>query len=163
MAQSVELFCLFHRIKTPYGPIVWLGFLCSNQCTTTGVLKAVVYAVFVEKWYNIYFLCSRSSDQSPMVDLLSYFLSQPMLHNWCNKGFGMFYIVCGMVHLKDSLLLIRKSSPCGSSRFSLSLFQSSSTTCPAHYKCVLLKTLSFLKGHIIRLISKLFFVTLGEM
>ena len=26
---------------------------------------------------------------------------QPVLHNWCNKGPGMFYRVCGMVHMKE--------------------------------------------------------------
>ena len=35
---------------------------------------------------------------------------------------GMCYTVCGMVHIKDPLLLIEKSSPSnGSSRFPLSL------------------------------------------
>ena len=27
------------------------------------------------------------------VDPLSYFLFQPVLHNWCNKGHGMYYPV----------------------------------------------------------------------
>ena len=46
---------------------------------------------------------------------------QPVLHDWCNKGCGMYYPVCGMVHIKETLLLIRKSSPCGGSGFPLSL------------------------------------------
>ena len=33
-----------------------------------------------------------------------------MLHNWYNKGSGMCCPVCGMVHVKDPLLLIEKSS-----------------------------------------------------
>ena len=50
-----------------------------------------------------------SSDVFLMVDLLS-------------KGHGMYYPVCGMVHIKDRLLPIRKSSPCsGGSGFPLSL------------------------------------------
>ena len=48
-------------------------------------------------------------------DPLSYFLFQPVLHDWCNKGRGMCYPVCGMVHVKEPLLLI------GSSGFPLSL------------------------------------------
>ena len=40
-----------------------------------------------------------------------------VLHNWCNKGSGMCYPVCEMVHIKGPLLLIKKSSPCGGSRF----------------------------------------------
>ena len=34
------------------------------------------------------------------VDPLSYFSFQPVLHDWCNKGRGMFYPVCGMLHIK---------------------------------------------------------------
>ena len=55
------------------------------------------------------------------VDPLSYFSFQPVLHDWCNKGRGMCYPVCGMVHMKEPLLLIEKSSPCGGSGFPLSL------------------------------------------
>ena len=45
------------------------------------------------------------------MDTLSYFSFQPVLHNWVNKDRGMCYPVCGMVHIKEPLLLIRKSSP----------------------------------------------------
>ena len=57
------------------------------------------------------------------VDPLSYFLFQPVLHDWCNKDRDMCYPVCGMVDIKEPLLLIDKSSLCGSSGipFSLSL------------------------------------------
>ena len=44
------------------------------------------------------------------VDPFSYFSFQPVLHYWCNKGRGMCYPVCGMVHIKEPLLLIDKSS-----------------------------------------------------
>ena len=44
------------------------------------------------------------------VDPLSYFSFQPVLHDWCNKGRGLCYPVCGMVHIKEPLLLIYKSS-----------------------------------------------------
>ena len=40
------------------------------------------------------------------VDPLSYFSFQSVLHDWCNKGRGMCYPVCGMVHIKDPFLLI---------------------------------------------------------
>ena len=40
-----------------------------------------------------------------------------VLHDWCNKGHGMCYPVCGILHIKELLLLIRKSSPCGGSGF----------------------------------------------
>ena len=35
-----------------------------------------------------------------------------MLYNRCNKGCGIRYPICGMVHIKELLQLIRKSSPC---------------------------------------------------
>ena len=63
------------------------------------------------------------------VDTLSYFSFQPVLHDWCNKGCGMCYPVCGMVHIKEPLLLIKKSSPCGGSGFPLSLSELSVTIC----------------------------------
>ena len=59
-------------------------------------------------------------DVSTTINPLSYFYFQPVLHGWCNKGCGMCYPVCGMMHIKEPLLLIGKSSPCGSSRFSAS-------------------------------------------
>ena len=43
-----------------------------------------------------------------MVDQLSYFSFQPVLHDWCNKGCDMLYPACGMVHIKEPLLLIGK-------------------------------------------------------
>ena len=67
------------------------------------------------------------------VDPLSYFSFQPVLHDWCNKGRGMCYPVCGMVHMKEPLLLIEKSSPCGGSGFPLSLSEWSFTICLTLY------------------------------
>ena len=55
------------------------------------------------------------------VDPLSYFSFQPVLHDWCNKGRGMCYPVCGMLHIKEPLLLVDKSSLCGGSGFPFSL------------------------------------------
>ena len=57
-----------------------------------------------------------------MVDPLSYFSFQPVLHDRYKKGCGMCYPVCGMMHIKELLLLIRKSSPCGGgNRFPLAI------------------------------------------
>ena len=58
---------------------------------------------------------------------------QPVLHDWCNKGCGMCYPVCGMVHIKEPLLLIGKSSLCGGSGFPLSLSEWSLTICLTPY------------------------------
>ena len=46
---------------------------------------------------------------------------------------GMCYPVCGMVHIKEHLLLIGKSSLCGSSWFPLSLSEWSLTICLMPY------------------------------
>ena len=67
------------------------------------------------------------------VDPLSYFSFQPVLHDWFNKGRGMCYPVCGMVHIKEPLLLIDKSSLCGGSGFPFSLSEWSLTICLMPY------------------------------
>ena len=46
---------------------------------------------------------------------------------------GMCYPVCGMVHIKEPLLLIGMSSPCGGSGFPLSLSKWSFTICLTPY------------------------------
>ena len=56
------------------------------------------------------------------VDPLSYFSFQPVLHDWCNKGHGMCYTVCGMVHIKEPLLLIDKNSPLSLSNWSFTIY-----------------------------------------
>ena len=58
---------------------------------------------------------------------------QPVLHDWCNKGRGMCYPVCGMVHIKEPLLLIDKRSLCGGSGFPFSLSEWSLTMCLTPY------------------------------
>ena len=74
-----------------------------------------------------------------MVDPLSYFLFQPVLHNWCNKDYDMYYPVCGMVQLNALLLPSGKSSPLsGASGFLLFLYEWSFTIylTPYNRKCV---------------------------
>ena len=57
-----------------------------------------------------------------MVDPISNFSFQPVLHDWYKKRRVVCYPVCGMLHIKDPLLLIEKSSPCsGDNGFHLSL------------------------------------------
>ena len=50
-----------------------------------------------------------------------------------NKGHGMCYPVCGMVHIKEPLLLIGKSSLCDGSGFPSSLSEWSLTICLTPY------------------------------
>ena len=77
--------------------------------------------------------CSSVGSILHGVDPLSYFSFQPVLHDWYNKGRGMYYPVCGMVHIKEPLLLIEKGSPCGGSGFHFSLSEWSLTICLTPY------------------------------
>ena len=61
------------------------------------------------------------------VDPYELSLVQPVLHDWCNICRGMYYPVCGMMYIKEPLLLIGKSIPCGGSGFPLSLSEWSIT------------------------------------
>ena len=135
----------FHQIS--YGPLCMFMTICSTV-QTFFVLEQekcfkniMCYFVSVEL-----FRVGRSSEveRSLMVrwvvgsilhgvEPLSYFLFQPVLHDWCNKGGGMSYPVCGMVHIKEPLLLIDKSSLCGSSGFPFSLSEWSLTICLMPY------------------------------
>ena len=124
----------------------FLLFLLTNRavCTTPPThLLLVIIGVYATMHFQG---AGRSSEveQSLMVrwvigsilhgvDPLSYFSFQPVLHDWCNKGRGMCYPVCGMVHIKEPLLLIDKSSLCGSSGFPFSLSESSLTICLTPY------------------------------
>ena len=40
-----------------------------------------------------------------------YFSCQQLFHNWFNKHQGVCCPVCGMVHIKDPLLLVSKTAP----------------------------------------------------
>ena len=68
------------------------------------VCVCVCVCVFVCVFYAYMSVCSGRAST------LDVFLSfQPVLHNWFNKGRGVYYPVCGMVHIKDPLLLIGTS------------------------------------------------------
>ena len=68
-----------------------------------------------------------------MVNPFSYFSFQSVLHDLCNKCRGMCYPVRGMMHIKEPLLLIGKSSLCGVSGFPFSLSEWSFTICLTPY------------------------------
>ena len=63
------------------------------------------------KWscYKISFIVGGAKQNNAHTNLFSF---QQVLHDWCNKGRSMFYPVCGMMHIKEPLLLIGKSNPC---------------------------------------------------
>ena len=86
----------------------------------------------VVPWWSVHSWCDGTLDQSFMVDPLIYFLLHPMLHDWCNKGSGMCFHVSGTMHIKEPFLLLRNSSPCGSSCL---LFEWCFTICLTLYNC----------------------------
>ena len=53
--------------------------------------------------------------------------------SWCNKGHGMCYPVCVIMHIKELLLLIGKGTLCVGSGFPLSL------SGPLPYVCIINK------------------------
>ena len=75
---------------------------------------------------------AKNEDICTMLNRVSSYI-KPVLHDWCNKGRGMCDPVCGMVHIKEPLLLIEKSSPCGGSGLPLSLSEWSFTICLTPY------------------------------
>ena len=96
-----------------------------------GKLKAMIFLTNLGARCSSW--CDGSSDRSFMVELL--FLFQPVLHYWFITGRGMCYAVCGIMHKKEPLLLIGKSSPCGGSGFPLSLSKWSFTIYLTPYNC----------------------------
>ena len=71
-------------------------------------------------------------NRSFMVNPLSYFSFQPVLYYWCNKGRGMCYPVCGMMHIKELLMLIERVAYVAAACF-LSLSEWSFTICLTPY------------------------------
>ena len=67
----------------------------SSQCSTTGVTKAMV-CVIMSVEIVVRRLVSCVCVTGPRLTISF----QPVLHDWCNKGRGMYYPVCGMVHVK---------------------------------------------------------------
>ena len=70
------------------------------------------------------FMARQVVESILMVDILRYFSFLAVLRDWYNKVRDMCYPVCAMMQIKDPLLLIEKSGPCGGgSEFLLSLFE----------------------------------------
>ena len=124
-----QVYCTSSRFTVPAAGLLYQQQVYIDRSVTNDTCHAGTRCKSVRSW------CDGSSDRSFMgggcvcsgVDPLNNFSFQPVLHDWCNKGCGMYYPVCGMVHIKEPLLLIGKSRPCGGSRFPFSLF------CPLPY------------------------------
>ena len=140
MAAAGVLYCCWLLIKEK-SALGWSQYRDVNSIPTNALTNNLAIAQR-DMWLrgkNVCSWCNGSLDRSFMVDPLSYFSFQPVLHDWFNKGSGMYSPVCGMMHIKEPLLL-RKSSPFGGSGFPLSLPEWSFTIHPTPYnrkiKCV---------------------------
>ena len=82
---------------------ITLYLLCSVYRTSLSV--CLFLSPFLSPFFSLYVLLHFSNcSLSP----LSYFSFQPVLHDWCNKGHGMCYPVCGMTHIKEPFAANRK-------------------------------------------------------
>ena len=96
---------------------IYWAISCSSQCSMTGITNAVVCAMghWINSTWWIYWaiscssqcsmigvtkagMCNGSLDQFHMVDLLSYFLFQLVLHDWCNKGWYVQWVIGSIPH-----------------------------------------------------------------
>ena len=131
--HQFKLLCMF-RVNNEYDyRIKRLNMPCSIWKLAFIEEVGVRCSSMVERWLTMQCIIET------IVDPLSNFWFQPVLHNWCNKSHGRYYPVCGMVHTKDPLLLTGKSSLCsGRSRFPLFLSEWSCTISlmPQICKCV---------------------------
>ena len=130
--SMVFLYPLFHRQDSTYHD------LC---CTICGALAEMKNSSMDLPW-NIDLTCSameiisllstvvRAFAHGAMGHQIDYswggpielFLVPASAHDLCNKGRVMCSPVCGMVHIKEPLLLIEKSSPCGRCKFPLTIW-----------------------------------------
>ena len=88
--------------------IAWFGLKFAVHPTFDTALYKILNAIGdiweVLKYFHPWCVCRLKHS-------IYQFLFQPVLNDWCNKGHGMCYPVCRMVHIKEPLLLIGKSSP----------------------------------------------------
>ncbi len=103
----------------------------------TSLLLSQSCSSMVERWLIARWVV-RSSPHGRHIELLFLFFSQCSTTGVTEAL--MYYPVSGMVHIKEPLLLVVKSSPWGGSRFPISLSEWSFTICLTPYnrkiKCV---------------------------
>ena len=141
LTARVLLYAPSHRQDSTYHGLCYTS---RGALAGTRIVYTVLLTMFLGVHHSFFLLVYRGAGRSSEVerslmvrwlvgsilhgvDPLSYFSFQPVLHDWYNKGLGMCYPVCGMVHIKEPLLLIGKSSLCGGSRFPFSLSEWSLT------------------------------------
>ena len=104
------------------------------------VPTSALQLVYQKPRYVLSCLCDGSYKKIPWsivaTRFLSCYLSSQCSTTGVRKGCGMCYPVCGMIHIKDSLLLIRKSRPwSGGNGFFVLLSRWSFTLSLMSYNC----------------------------
>ena len=78
--------------------VAWRGWKWKSICVGVYVLcdtsQSVTEVRFNITVYSTYF------NYSYMTSDMWHRTIQPVFHDWCNKGRGMCFPVCGMVHIK---------------------------------------------------------------
>ena len=90
--------------EMPYSQKNW--HVCTSQTLSNWKKKVYTYIVYGKAVEHL--LMVQWMVLSLKMDQLNSFMCQPVVHNWCNcnKGCGIRYPVCEMVHIKDPLVLI---------------------------------------------------------
>ena len=90
---------------------MWYMAVFDNNELSESLNKRVkIISLIITTWRA---RCSSVVEHLLMVRWVFGFSFQIVHHNCYNEDCGMCYPVCGMVHIKESLLLIRNGSPCG--------------------------------------------------
>ena len=87
----------------------------------------------LNKTFSFLLLITKMSENQNNVDKGATCSSGVKAFAHCVMGHRMYYAVCGIMHIKEALLLIGKSSQCGGSEFPMSLSEWSFTICLTQY------------------------------
>ena len=132
---------------SPQKELIWMHKLGLHGPIFVKSIKYIyIYISFTTTTY--YFICCPSTPNVPYIlcalllhvaarcrfvverPFMVRWVVQPVLHDWFNKGHGMCCPVCRIVHIKEPLLLMGKSSICDCSGSPFSLSEWSFTICP---------------------------------
>ena len=102
LAARVLLYAPSHRQDSTYHGLCYTSLLNKDHNVYDSICHQLC-GKSVNSW------CDRSSDRSFMVDPFNHFL----LHDWCNKGHGMCYPACRMMHIKEPLEIVAHVAAAG--------------------------------------------------
>ena len=89
------------------GHLAYIHITIDNICNFCVLLKKLPECKFI-KTVSVFSLCLAFMMGRRIYPSVRYVSFTPVLLDWCNKGCGMCCPVCGMMHIKEPLLLIGK-------------------------------------------------------